>query len=298
MAFQFVPPFEEGDKQTNPETRVEYIFTDGAWRPLGPKIEDQFDELDERYVNVDGDTIHGTLKFDHGEDNPANLLIRPNISDTATSIYALNNGALRFRSLPAEDTTANSTTHFAMGKTGDSGEPETYIYHLQDPQDELWAANKRYVDTAIADADVDLSGYLPLTGGTLTGSLYLDNKRIEILDSNGEPSFYAQGSGFCKSYDMFRVERAIDGPAFQARIDSTVNAEIRTNGNAFFKGTVNMNSNKIINVLTPTTANDAANKQYVDNHRAIARNGTETNPTLSTGMLYYNTSTKQLFIGE
>ena len=24
----------------------------------------------------------------------------------------------------------------------------------------------------------------------------------------------------CKSYDMFRVERAIDGPAFQARIGS------------------------------------------------------------------------------
>ena len=174
MAFQFVPPFEEGDKQTNPETRVEYIFTDGAWRPLGPKIEDQFDELDERYVNVDGDTIHGTLKFDHGESNPANLLIRPNISDTATSIYSLNNGALRFRSLSTEDTTTNSTTHFAMGKTGDSGGPETYIYHLQDPQDELWAANKRYVDTAIANADVDLSGYLPLTGGNMTGDLNID----------------------------------------------------------------------------------------------------------------------------
>ena len=39
MAFQFVPnadgSFTEGDKQTNPETKVEYIFTDGAWRPLG-----------------------------------------------------------------------------------------------------------------------------------------------------------------------------------------------------------------------------------------------------------------------
>ena len=50
MAFQFVPPFEEGDKQTNDETGVEYIFTDGAWRPLGQKIENQFDDLDERYV--------------------------------------------------------------------------------------------------------------------------------------------------------------------------------------------------------------------------------------------------------
>ena len=39
MAFQFVPnsdgSFTEGSKQTNPETGVEYIFNDGAWRPLG-----------------------------------------------------------------------------------------------------------------------------------------------------------------------------------------------------------------------------------------------------------------------
>ena len=56
MAFQFVPNaegnFEEGMKQTNTETGVEYIFTGGAWRPLGPKIEDEFDTLDDRYVNL------------------------------------------------------------------------------------------------------------------------------------------------------------------------------------------------------------------------------------------------------
>ena len=62
MAFQFVPPFEEGDKQTNNETGVEYIFTDGAWRPLGPKIEDQFEELDNRYLIKTGDKMEGTLK--------------------------------------------------------------------------------------------------------------------------------------------------------------------------------------------------------------------------------------------
>ena len=62
MAFQFVPPFEEGDKQTNNETGVEYIFTDGAWRPLGQKIENQLDDLDERYVQKAGDTMEGTFK--------------------------------------------------------------------------------------------------------------------------------------------------------------------------------------------------------------------------------------------
>ena len=61
MAFQFVPnadgSFDEGMKQTNTETGVEYIFTGGAWRPLGPAISDSFDELDERYVNKSGDTM-------------------------------------------------------------------------------------------------------------------------------------------------------------------------------------------------------------------------------------------------
>ncbi len=61
MAFIFVPNadggFTEGDKQTNPDTGVEYIYSDGAWRALGPKIEDEFDTLDERYVKLAGTTI-------------------------------------------------------------------------------------------------------------------------------------------------------------------------------------------------------------------------------------------------
>ena len=57
MAFIFVPPFTEGDKQTNPDTGVEYIYSDGAWRALGPKIEDEFDTLDDRYVKLEGTTV-------------------------------------------------------------------------------------------------------------------------------------------------------------------------------------------------------------------------------------------------
>ena len=61
MAFIFDPNPNEGDKQTNPDTGVEYIYTSGAWRALGAKIEDQFDTLDERYVQVDGDHMTGSL---------------------------------------------------------------------------------------------------------------------------------------------------------------------------------------------------------------------------------------------
>ena len=120
MAFIFVPNadggFDEGDRQTNPDTGVEYIYVDGAWRALGPKIEDEFDTLDDRYVNTSGDTMHGTLMFDRGRDTDPNLLISPNSGDTSTSIYAMNNGALRFRSLAGNNTDDNSTTHITIGK--------------------------------------------------------------------------------------------------------------------------------------------------------------------------------------
>ena len=63
MAFTFIEPFEEGDTQTNTDTGIEYIYHDGAWRALGPKIEDEFGTLDERYVNKTGDLMTGALEF-------------------------------------------------------------------------------------------------------------------------------------------------------------------------------------------------------------------------------------------
>ena len=63
MAFIFVPNadggFTEGDRQTNPDTGVEYVYLDGAWRALGPKIQDEFDTLDGRYVKLESTSILG-----------------------------------------------------------------------------------------------------------------------------------------------------------------------------------------------------------------------------------------------
>ena len=182
MAFIFVPNsdggFDEGDRQTNPDTGVEYIYVDGAWRPLGPKIDTQFPELDGRYVNISGDTLHGTITFDHGKDTDANILIRPNITNTSTSVYQLNGGALRLRSLPGEDINDGSTSHIGIGKNEVDGTPETYIYHLQDPDGPQHAVNLQYLESYVAeqleDVDLDLSGYLPLTGGDITGQLNID----------------------------------------------------------------------------------------------------------------------------
>ena len=260
MAFVFVPNadggFDEGMRQTNPETEVEYIYTEGAWRPLGPKIEDEFDTLDDRYLRLTGGTLTDRLFFDRGA-SATNMVISPNAGDTSSSIYALNGGFIRLRSSLTDDLNNNVNTHISFGKNPDTDEPQTNIYHVQYPTEANWAANKQYVDNVA-------STYLPLSGGTLTGTTRINGASFFVNNADGDEVIRLQETGFIRSLDMVRVQREGSGPAFQARIGTEANAEIRTEGSAFFKGNVNMHSNKIINVALPTSGTDAANKTYVD----------------------------------
>jgi hypothetical protein len=113
MAFQFVPPFEEGNKQTNPETGVEYIFTSGAWRPLGPKIEDEFDTLDNRYIKLEGTTDIGD-----------------------------------YYRLRGPNTAGNGNSTFQVI---DEGEQKLYNIKTPDSSNTGWVANVKYVNDTVSD---------------------------------------------------------------------------------------------------------------------------------------------------
>ena len=207
MAFVFVPNaeggFDEGDKQTNPDTGVEYIYLDGAWRALGPKIEDEFDTLDERYVNKTGDTMTGgltlanarNLTFRKEENRTNQFAINPNISvDYYTNIYAFEGDGMRFR-VSQDQSVGNYDTLISLtGETQTIGDTDyrgtAYINRVRTPTNPDHAANKYYVDNAIDSIDIediDLDGYatedyvnealedyLPLAGGTMTGKLELE----------------------------------------------------------------------------------------------------------------------------
>ena len=203
MAFSFVPPFEEGDKQTNPDTGVEYIYLDGAWRALGPKIEDEFDTLDERYVNVSGDTMSGQLTITRSrnllmtkEDGSSQFEIRPNINaaDYFTNIYGYNAGGMRFRVATEQNAGVYDTMISITGETQTIGDRDyrgvAYINRVRTPTNPDHAANKYYVDNALENIEVEdinldgyatedyvdeaLEDYLPLAGGTMTGKLELE----------------------------------------------------------------------------------------------------------------------------
>ena len=146
MAFIFVPnadgSFTEGDKQTNPDTGVEYIYNSGAWRALGAKIEDEFDTLDERYATNeyvdDGDQ---SVK-DYVDDAIAAI---DGLPDTDLSSYLKNDGN---NDLPTsanwkirQQTSTGSNKTLIQGQDGELG-----LYNLKEPNESHHAATKGYVD--------------------------------------------------------------------------------------------------------------------------------------------------------
>ena len=254
MAFIFLPnadgSFTEGDKQTNPETGVEYIYLDGAWRALGPKIEDEFDTLDDRYVNVSGDTVNGILTLDGRTHFNNELRLYPPASSGTSRIRLMQTeieggNTFQFTSHPrAGGALSSSKVHIELKRETEAG-GETILRFLPDtPPADHCAVNKTYVDNAIDAIDVGdinldeaLADYLPLTGGTLTGGITLDGAALYVFNSGSE-TFRVQSNGFCRTMDLFRSERTDGGPALQARQDGTLNAEVRCTGSATFKGSV------------------------------------------------------------
>ena len=177
MAFIFDPNPSEGDRQTNDETGVEYIFTDGAWRALGPKLEDQYDSLDGRYVTKTGDTLSGALNFHRGDKTSKQFKIAPNGgSDYATNIYSFQ-GQMRFRTTPS-DVEGDYTSHIIL--VPDENNPQTKIWNVVETND-TGAVPRSYVDAKVAEAG----------GGVPVGS-------IMIWMKTGAPDgwFKLQGGSF------------------------------------------------------------------------------------------------------
>ena len=188
MAFIFNPNPSEGDKQTNPDTGVEYIYSGGAWRALGPKIEDEFDTLDERYVNkVDG----------YFEIMSPSLGLLGGPEATGSNLFLANNGFIRWGYgefetageyggyiFMRDDTTFEIGTYKDVDLKINATNPEFVNSPIvPTPSLDEQAANKYYVDNQIGSlpsAD-DLDKYVKLQG-----TQYLEKNHWKVIQKNQE----------------------------------------------------------------------------------------------------------------
>ncbi len=297
MAFQFVPnadgSFTEGDKQTNPESGIEYMYHDGAWRPLGPDLNDAIADFDERYVKTEGNS-----------DFKGDLYMKPPTS-----------GVSRFRVLEANTPHVfEITSHPKIGgqltdskihiriknqkDADDNDKPETIIRWVPDPTQPDHAVNKAYVDNHALTGD-----FLPLSGGTLTGDLTLTNSKDLVITKGDDTKQFQIKTN---SSDYFTNIYSFYGGGMRFRVgsddrtDTAYGTGLSLRKEAHDVGSSTYTWMTEVNYLkTPTNPHHAANKQYVDDRASTVLHGTSLPSSgLETGQLFYNTSTRQLFIGD
>lgn len=122
-----------------------------------------------------------------------------------------------------------------------------------DPTSAQDAATKSYVDTAISALDaaslLRADGSVPLTGDLdAAGNYVVGLPSTPLLDTNNDPI----------------PSQAVSLAMTATVVSDALNGYVKADGSVPFTGNVNAFTNKVINVGTPTDADDAATKNYVD----------------------------------
>lgn len=214
--------------------------------------------------------------------------IETSLNNVKTSIDNITNGTTLLPYLPIKGGTMQGSINMNNKS----------ITNVPSPSADGDAVNKKYVDDAIAGGITPPTGdYLPLSGGTMTGNINMNNNRVTSV---GAPS--AGTDAVNKDYVDDEIATAGDGKflplaggALTGAVTTTktefennelvtksyVDGQVATAGNGKFlplaggtmTGAINMGNQKVTAVAAPTAGTDATNKTYVDNAISTAGNG-------------------------
>lgn len=129
------------------------------------------------------------------------------------------------------------------------------ITNLAEPTANQDAATKNYVDTEIAG--IDLSAYLPLAGGNLTGAV-TSTSAISIDNGAGDTIVIDPDDALGASITMASGMSSVQVTSSQVRMGAMI-----------------INNGSINGLNTPTNGTDAANKDYVDTAAASAQSAAQ-----------------------
>ena len=259
------------------------VYTVGINASVQQDIDDAKSKADSASTAVNdmlplaGGTMTGDIVMSSGS-TVTGLPTPVNNEDAVNKEYVDNeianvNGGINLSQLQQDVQTAQTTANDALPKaggnmTGDiiftSGSKAT---GLPTPVDDTDAATKKYVDDALTA--LPSGNYLPLSGGTITGNISMSSNQIKMVAA---PS--ARGDAANKGYvdDEINKERAYAN-GISTKADQAIAAANVAQNSADTKldltggtmtGAIDMGSNKISGLATPTANTDAANKTYVD----------------------------------
>lgn len=143
----------------------------------------------------------------------------------------------------------------------DTSTSPTVVSGISTPIADTDAANKKYVDDAVAGAS-PTGDYLPLSGGTLTGSLFVNNSGSSSYIKVDGDKVSVKNTNTFDNTGVILNQNTSGGAQRLSLIDSSLHKGL-FNGD---ESTAETTGTVLGGVMDPQRPYDAANKQYVDSH--------------------------------
>lgn len=216
---------------TDLQTRTEKAETDITnLKTLYSKLQEQTSAMDEAITS-----IQTTITS-----------IETSLNNLKQTVEDIRNGTIQLNYLSLSGGTMAGTINMNNNK----------ITNLPEPTSNQDAATKAYVDSHSGGGG-GTGNYVSKAGDTMTGALNISMGESEISIANASIDLNTGSNGVTVG------EIATDTPTYG--IMSNSDLILIANGNINLANSNAAEALKITNVATPTDANDAANKQYVDN---------------------------------